>query len=268
MEHSTTLIRVAAQTSTPREHGGTAPKSALIECGGETFSGNALEGLNDVRDHVERVLDEAIPKLRGWSHALISPLTLAAGVILVALSPTPAIRTGSAIFALSAVILFTASATLHRGGWSPRTNAILTRLDHASIFLFIAGSYTPFALLLLEGSSRTALLWVAWGGATAGIAFRVLWSTAPRWVYTPIYVAQGWAAVLFAGDFVRNGSPGVVLLLALGGLLYTLGAVVYGLQRPNPYPSWFGFHEVFHALTIAAFAAHYAGVSIATYALR
>jgi hemolysin III len=222
----------------------------------------------DVRSPAQHVLDEAIPRLRGWLHATTAPLAVVAGVVLVALSPTPGIRIGSTLFALSAVILFTASATLHRGGWSARTNAILTRLDHSSIFLLIAGSYTPFTLLLLRGSDRTTLLWVAWGGAAAGIAFRVLWSTAPRWVYTPIYIALGWAAVVFAGDFVRNGTPGVVLLLALGGLLYTVGAVVYGLRRPNPVPSWFGFHEVFHALTVVAFAAHYTGISMATYALR
>lgn len=226
------------------------------------------EGPSEVRGQVQHALEEAIPRLRGWLHAATAPLSVVAGVILVVLSPTPAIRTGSAIFALSAVILFTASATLHRGGWSARTNAILTRLDHSSIFLLIAGSYTPFTLLLLHGSARATLLWVAWGGAAAGIAFRVLWSTAPRWIYTPIYIALGWAAVVFAGDFVRNGTPRVVLLLALGGLLYTIGAVVYGLRRPNPSPSWFGFHEVFHALTIAAFAAHYVGISIATYSVR
>lgn len=246
----------------------TSWNGVATERGHEQYSGQVLENPHPVRDHVEQVLDEAKPKLRGWLHALISPLTLVAGAVLVALSPTPAIRLGSAIFALSAVILFTASATLHRGHWSPRTNAILTNLDRSSIFLLIAGSYTPFTLLLLEGSSRTTLLAVAWGGATAGIGFRVLWRTAPRGVYTPIYIALGWTAVVFAGDFVRNGSMSVVLLLALGGLLYTIGAVVYGVQRPNPYPSWFGFHEVFHALTIAAFAAHYTGISIATYALR
>ena len=215
-----------------------------------------------------RMLEDAIPRLRGSLHAMAAPLSVLAGIVLVALSPPPAIRIGSAIFAVSAVVLFTASATLHRGGWSARTNAILTRLDHSSIFLLIAGSYTPFTLLLLDGAAQATLLWVAWGGAAAGIAFRVLWSTAPRWVYTPVYMALGWAAVVFAGDFVRNGTPGVVLLLAVGGLLYTVGAVVYGVRRPNPYPSWFGFHEVFHALTVAAFAAHYAGISIATYALR
>ena len=232
------------------------------------IDGTVRERRCDVCQQVHHALVEAIPRLRGWLHAATAPLSVVAGIVLVALSPTPAIRIGSAVFALSAIILFTASATLHRGGWSARTNAILTRLDHASIFLLIAGSYTPFTLLLLHGSSQVALLWVAWGGAAAGIAFRVLWGNAPRWIYTPIYAALGWAAVVFADDFVRNGRPSVVLLLALGGLLYTIGAVVYGVRRPNPSPSWFGFHEVFHALTIAAFAAHYAGISIATYALR
>jgi len=230
--------------------------------------GGVSEGVSDLRDSAHEVLAEVIPRLRGWLHAATAPLTLAAGVVLIVLSPTPATRTGSAVFAASAVILFTASATMHRGRWSPRVNAILTRLDHSSIFLLIAGSYTPFTLLLLDGESRTVLLCLAWGGAAAGIAFRVLWTTAPRWVYTPVYIALGWAAVFFADDFVRNGSGWVVGLLAAGGLLYTLGAVVYGFRRPNPFPAWFGFHEIFHAFTIAAFAAHYAGVSIATYSLR
>lgn len=226
------------------------------------------EGVSELREQAQEVLAEVIPRLRGWLHAAVAPLTLAAGVVLVVLSPTPATRTGSGVFAASAVILFTASATMHRGRWSPRVNTILTRVDHASIFLLIAGSYTPFTLLLLNGESRTVLLCLAWGGAAAGIAFRVLWTTAPRWVYTPVYIALGWAAVFFAGDFVRGGSGWVVALLATGGLLYTLGAVVYGLRRPNPFPRWFGFHEVFHAFTVAAFAAHYVGVSIATYSLR
>lgn len=222
----------------------------------------------DMLDRVHAGIEEVKPKLRGWLHALIAPLTLVAGLVLVALSPTTATRVGSAVFTSSAVMLFTASAALHCGRWSERTMNVLRRLDHSSIFLLIAGSYTPFTLLLLEGSTRTVLLTIAWGGAALGIAFRVLWTSAPRWVFTPVYVALGWAAVFFADDFVRRGSPGVIALLATGGLLYTVGAVVYGLRRPNPFPSWFGFHEVFHSLTIAAFGAHYAGISIATYALR
>ena len=226
------------------------------------------EGVTELRDQVHDMVAEFKPRLRGWLHAATAPLTLAAGIVLVALSPTVPTRIGSTVFAMSAIVLFTASATMHRGKWSPRTNAILTRLDHSSIFLLIAGSYTPFAVLLLAGQARTLLLCLAWGGAAAGITFRALWATAPRWVYTPIYMALGWACIFFADDFLRNGSVGVASFLVAGGLLYTLGAVVYGLRRPNPVPTWFGFHEVFHALTIAAFTAHYIGISIATYAQR
>jgi hemolysin III len=221
-----------------------------------------------IGDHQTSVLDEVKPRLRGWLHAVTSPLTLAAGIVLVALSPTAASRVGSAVFVASAVLLFTVSAVYHRGRWSPRIRGLLQRCDHASIFVLIAGSYTPFTLLMLEGTARVVLLSIAWGGALLGMAFRILWTSAPRWLYVPIYVALGWAAVFFAGDFADHGSAAVLVLIAVGGGLYTLGGVVYGFQRPDPFPRWFGFHEVFHTLTIAAFVAHYVGVSLATYSLR
>jgi hemolysin III len=214
------------------------------------------------------LLREAKPRMRGWLHAATAPVALAAGVILVLLSPAGAPRIGSAVFACSALALFTVSATMHRGGWSPRTELVLTRLDHASIFLLIAGTYTPFSLLLLRGSDRVVLLCVAWGGAALGIGFRLLRPHAARWVYTPIYLALGWVAVAFSADFARATGVLVLLLIALGGALYTAGGVVYGLRKPNPFPQWFGFHEVFHACTVIAFAAHYAGVSIAAYSVR
>jgi hemolysin III len=157
---------------------------------------------------------------------------------------------------------------MHRGRWSPRTGLWLRRLDHSSIFFLIAGSYTPFTLLLLHGSDRTELLCVAWGGALLGICFRLFWPTAPRWLYTPIYMALGWAAVFYLPAFFDRASVAVVTLLILGGVLYTIGGVVYGFKRPDPFPRWFGFHEVFHSLTILAFVTHYVGVSIATYSLR
>jgi hemolysin III len=221
-----------------------------------------------LREHVREMLDEVKPRLRGWLHAVTAPLTLAAGIVLIVLSPTAHTKVGSAVFAASAMVLFTVSAIYHRGTWSPRVWGVLRRFDHANIFLLIAGSYTPFTLLLLEGSARTVLLSVVWAGAALGIVFRVFWTGAPRWLYTPIYIALGWAAVFFFADFVENAGTAVLTLMVVGGGLYTLGGLVYGLKRPNPWPAWFGFHEVFHTLTILAFIAHYVGVSIATYQLR
>ncbi|MGZ4443906.1 MAG: PAQR family membrane homeostasis protein TrhA [Nocardioidaceae bacterium] len=217
---------------------------------------------------VREKIDEVKPRLRGWLHAATAPLALAAGVVLVVLSPTASTRIGSAVFATSALALFTVSAVYHRGTWSPRVRRLLRRFDHANIFLLIAGSYTPFTLLLLHGLDQVLLLSVVWAGAVLGVLFRVFWVDAPRWLHTPIYVALGWAAVFFFGDFVHTAGTAVLVLMCVGGGLYTLGGLVYGFQRPDPFPRWFGFHEVFHALTIAAFVAHYVGVSIATYSLR
>jgi hemolysin III len=223
---------------------------------------------HSVAEHVVDAMAEVRPRLRGLLHAATAPLALVGGALLVALSPPGTARLGCAVFAVCALVLFTVSATMHRGGWSPRVETVLTRLDHASIFLLIAGTYTPFSLLLLTGTDRVVLLCVVWCGAVLGIGFRLFFVSAPRWVYTPVYIALGWVAVFFAGDFARNSETPVVVLLALGGLVYTVGGVVYGLRRPNPFPQWFGFHEVFHTLTVIAFAAHYTGVSIAAYSLR
>ena len=226
------------------------------------------EVADHLREHVREMLDEVKPKLRGWLHAATAPLTLAAGVVLIVLSPDAATRTGSAIFAASALVLFTVSAVYHRGTWSPKVWGFLRRFDHANIFLLIAGSYTPFTLLLLDGRDRTVLLTVVWVGAALGILFRIFWAGAPRWLYTPIYIGLGWAAIFYFGDFVENAGAAVLTLMVVGGGLYTLGGLVYGLKRPDPSPTWFGFHEVFHSLTIAAFVTHYVGISIATYSLR
>jgi hemolysin III len=228
----------------------------------------AGERAEEAGDRVLEVIDEVKPRLRGWLHAAAAPLALAAGVVLIVLSPNAATRAGSAVFAASALVLFTVSAIYHRGTWSPRTWAFLRRFDHANIFLLIAGSYTPFTLLLLEGRDRTVLLTVVWAGAAMGIVFRIFWAGAPRWLYTPIYLALGWAAVFYFRDFVANAGTAVLTLMVVGGLLYTLGALVYGFKRPNPSPTWFGFHEVFHSLTILAFVTHYVGISIATYTHR
>ncbi len=226
-------------------------------------------------DHLAQTVADVKPKLRGWLHLATAPLTFAAGVVLVALSPDATTRIGSAVFVGSAVVLFTVSAVYHRGTWSPRVWAFLRRFDHSNIFLLIAGSYTPFSLILLEGTERTVLLAVVWTGAVLGVLFRVFWAGAPRWLYTPIYIALGWAAVFFIPSFAAGAErlgmgvgPAVLTLVVVGGALYTLGGVVYGFQRPDPWPRWFGFHEVFHTFTILAFVSHYVGVSLATYSLR
>jgi len=204
------------------------------------------------------------PRLRGWLHAGAFPLSLVAGIVLVALVDAPAARVATAVYAGTAALLFGVSALYHRFSWSPRGEAVLKRLDHANIFLIIAGTYTPFTVLLL-GRSGSVLLWTVWVGAVLGVAFRVLWIGAPRWLYVPVYAALGWVAVFWLPAFLRAGGMAVLVLIVAGGLLYTAGALVYGLKRPNPSPRWFGFHEVFHSLTLAAWSTHFVAVCLAAY---
>lgn len=213
-------------------------------------------------------VDEDSPRLRGWLHFGAAPLALAGGVVLAVVSPNALTRFGSAIFTASALVNFLSSSALHLGRWKPRFAPYVRRSDHASIFVLIAGSYTPFTLLMLTGTHRVVLLLIAWGGALLGVTFRLLWSAAPRWLYTLLYVLLGWTAVPFITDFATFTPIAVPILLAVGGALYTIGGLVYALRRPNPSRGWFGFHEVFHALTICAFAAQYAGVLVATISQR
>lgn len=219
----------------------------------------------DVGELAEQVVETVKPRLRGWVHLGTFPLALISGIVLVVLAPQGRATVATAIFAVTASLLFGISALYHRGNWSPRTAALLKRFDHSNIFLIIAGTYTPFTVLLLPEGPAQILLWLVWGGALAGIAFRVLWVGAPRWLYVPVYLAMGWAAVFFLPEFLEHGGVAVLSLVVVGGLLYTLGGIVYGIKRPNPSPRFFGFHEIFHVLTVAAFLAHYIGISIAVY---
>ncbi len=225
-------------------------------------AGDAVERAGEaVRDAADAVK----PKLRGWIHAGSFPLVLTASIVLVALAPDTRTRIACAIFGLAAALLFGTSAVYHRGNWSPKVEVLLKRFDHSNIFLIIAGSYTPLTVLLLPEGKARVLLFLVWGGALAGIAFRVLWVTAPRWLYTPIYIALGWAAVFYLPDFLRQGGVVVLTLVVVGGVLYTIGGVIYAIRRPNPSPRWFGFHEVFHAFTVAAFVVHYIAISTTVY---
>lgn len=211
----------------------------------------------------EAVVEAVKPRLRGWIHAGTAPLAVIGGTILTALTPPTAPRVAVLIFAITAVLLFGTSAVYHRGTWGPTAQAALRRADHANIFLIIAGTYTPLAILLLDTRTATILLVVVWSGALLGLAARMLWLGAPRWVYTPVYIALGWVAVGFMKQFWESGGPAVVWLVALGGLAYTGGAIIYALKRPNPSPRWFGFHEIFHVGTVIGFWCHFAAVAVA-----
>ena len=219
-------------------------------------------------------LAEVKPHLRGWLHLGILPLTVVGGLVLITLSPDGVTRAGSAIFIASALLLFGVSAAYHRGSWSPATWRTLRRLDHCNIFVLIAGSSTAYGLLLLDRDENIPMLAIVWSSALVGVAARFVWPDAPRWISPPIYVGCGWGAVLFIPGFLDGASQlgdvgtATLLLLAAGGALYIAGGVVYGFQRPDPWPRWFGFHEVFHALTVLAFACHYVGILLATHATR
>jgi hemolysin III len=223
------------------------------------------EGMLEQR--IDALVELIRPKLRGWLHAGTFPVSVLAGAVLVVFSPDERTRIATAVFAVTASLLFGVSALYHRGAWGPRWSGVLKRFDHANIFLIIAGTYTPFSVLLLPPGPARVLLWIVWTGAVLGVAFRVLWVGAPRWLYVPVYIALGWVALVYTPQLWQGGGAAVFILVVLGGALYTAGAVVYALRRPDPSPRWFGFHEVFHAFTIAAFVSHYVGVSMAAYTL-
>jgi len=206
------------------------------------------------------------PKLRGVSHEWAFFLSLGFGAALIILAKTPKATLAVAIYAVSLSALFGTSALYHRVNWSrPNVRLWMRRLDHSMIFFLIAGTYTPFALLVLDGPLADAILAVVWIGAIAGAIVEMIWIDHPKWVGALIYLALGWVAVAAFPELWSEMGVGGTLLVAVGGLLYTAGAVVYATQRPNPSPTVFGYHEVFHLFVIAAAVAHFS--AIAFYAL-
>lgn len=216
----------------------------------------ALPLLDDAIEHPPTPEREHKPSWRGWIHTGTFPVTIAAGIVLIALANGPVAKWASAVFMVTSMLLFGNSALYHRIHWSPKTKTLLKRFDHANIFLLIAGTYTPISLLALPLDKGITLLIVVWAGALVGIAFRVFWITSPRWLYVPLYVILGWAAVFYAPDIFATNAAAMILVI-IGGVLYTIGSVVYGLKRPNPWPNAFGFHEIFHTLTVLAFLCHW-----------
>jgi hemolysin III len=205
------------------------------------------------------------PRLRGVLHEAAFAVSLVTGTVLICLADGTRERVAAAIYGGSVALLFGTSAAYHRGSWSPRAYDVMARLDHSMIFVLIAGSYTPFALLLMHGARQAIVLAVVWGGAALGVLLRNVVRRPPRWLFVGLYLALGWVALGIFPDVLRRGGIAVLILLIVGGLFYSVGAVIYALRRPDPSPRWFGFHEIFHACTLIAFVTHYVAVSLTTY---
>jgi hemolysin III len=229
---------------------------------GKQAGQTAIEAAEAARDVASEAIAAVKPRLRGVSHEWAFFVSLVLGAALIVAAKGAEATLAVSIYALSLSALFGTSALYHRVDWRrPEVRRWMRRLDHSMIFFLIAGTYTPFALLVLDGPLADAILVVVWLGALAGAVVEMIWIEHPKWVAALIYIALGWvAAAAFPGLWGEIGTAGV-LLVAAGGVLYTAGAVVYATQRPNPSPSVFGYHEVFHALVIAAAAAHFAAVA-------
>lgn len=209
------------------------------------------------------------PRLRGWLHTYAFFVAVACGAVLSSLAAT---RPGVApliscvIYSLTVCGLFGVSALYHRRVWTPRGYQIMRRLDHSMIFIFIAGTYTPFAALLLPPGKATVILAVVWGGAVAGVTMKLIRPHAPRWVSAPLYLALGWVAIAVLPDILNRGGVTALVLLLAGGAAYSIGAIFYALRRPNPWPEVFGHHEFFHASTIVAAICHHVALYFALFA--
>jgi hemolysin III len=214
-----------------------------------------------MNSRLEFARDEVVPRLRGLLHAWAFWFAIVAAAVLIAVAHDGRARSAAIVYGLGLCALFGASATYHRWRGHPRWKPILRRIDHSTIFLFIAASYTPIALLVLHDPIRTVVLVSVWVGALAGVAMSVAWIDAPRALVALCYIAVGWVAIVALPQLFDHRGAGVSVLLLIGGVLYSLGAVAYATKRPNPWPRTFGFHEVFHTLVIAAALVHFIAIA-------
>jgi hemolysin III len=201
------------------------------------------------------------PRLRGVVHQWSFFVALAAGAALVAWAPAGRATVAAAIYSIALAGLLGTSALYHRINWQPRARAWLRRLDHSMIFVLIAGTYTPFALLVLDDPLRGIVLAGVWAGALTGIVFTLVWVEAPKWLTAASYVALGWFSIIAVPQIADRAGAGALALLAVGGVAYTVGAVVYASRRPDPRPATFGYHEIFHVLVVVAAAAHFTAIA-------
>jgi hemolysin III len=209
------------------------------------------------------------PRARGWIHLYSAIVAVIAGAALVSVSwAVESTRAGLAtlLYTFTIVAMFAVSATYHRVTWkSPTARKWMKRLDHSMIFVFIAGSYTPFALLALPSNQGMVLFWIVWGGAIAGVLLKMFWPSAPAWVGVPLYLLLGWVAAFFIVPIMHGAGVAALVLLIVGGALYSIGGVLYGLKWPNPWPTTFGHHEFFHACTAVAAICHYIAMWFAVF---
>ena len=205
--------------------------------------------------------EELIPLLRGVSHAWAFWFALAAAILLIVLAPPGDARWAAAVYGVGLCALFAGSGLYHRWRWSPRLRPLLRRIDHSTIFLFIAASYTPIALLVLEGGLRWVVFAGVWAGALVGVGLSVAWITAPRVVQALCYLGLGWFALIALPQLASKLPVAPLTLFVAGGVLYTAGAIVYATQRPDPWPRTFGFHEIFHVFVIAAAVVHFVAIA-------
>ena len=229
--------------------------------------GLAVNAAQHLVEGVARVLTK--PRFRGWIHVYSAGVAVFAGASLVAVSwAVASTRAGLAtlLYTAATIVMFTVSATYHRVHWKSATaRKWMKRADHSMIFVFIAGSYTPFALLALPPAAGRLVLCVVWGGAAAGILLKMCWPTAPRWVGVPLYLILGWVSAFYIAVILHNAGVAAMVLLAVGGALYSIGGIMYALHWPNPWPSTFGYHEFFHACTAVAAICHYTAIWFAVF---
>jgi hemolysin III len=223
-------------------------------------AGSAYANAADARAMIASASNQLVPRLRGVSHAVASVVAVAAAVVVVTRAPTARTTVALGVYGVGLIALFAGSALYHRWPGHPRFKPLLQRIDHSTIYGFIAASYTPIAIILLHGALAWMILVVAWAGAAAGVAFALGWIEAPRPVVAGSYLALGWIAVIALPQLLHVLSLVPLVLLGAGGLLYSVGAIVYATQRPDPWPQTFGFHEVFHALVIMAAASQYVAI--------
>jgi hemolysin III len=231
--------------------------------------GPSSSGIHVVEEFAEHLVESVThvlssPRARGWIHVYAAGVAVVAGVTLVAVAwSVDSTRAGlvTLTYATATVVMFAVSATYHRVRWRSATaRKWMTRADHSMIFVFIAATFTPFAVMAMPRDTGSLVFTIVWGGALAGVALKMCWPSSPRWVGVPLYLLLGWVAVAFVGTLLDGAGVTATVLLAVGGVLYNIGAVMYVLKMPDPWPATFGHHEFFHACTALAATCHYIAV--------